>query len=336
MNWSIGLVGATGIAARAVIAPSRDRHDIAVHAVAASDRDRAAAFGWRHGVTVLPSYEDVITAPDVDVVYISLHNSAHVQWAQRACAEGRTVLVEKPLCLSLAEHDLLREAEQRGGGQVLEALPTLGHPWHDVVRRVLREGRFGRLRDVQSRFAFRTPEPGGYRLRPDLGGGIFHDVASYWLQALQETVGLPSSGGTGTAWCAEPHGVDHVFEAVLPLPDGATATLTCSFAAQHTAEHLFHLDEARVRVRGVLLPAAGAVALNVAIRTTTGHTEITRTEPVSYYPRQLERLAELLSGRAGHWGAESAATRDRIRIMEHIHRTARREIRAAALDKEHT
>ncbi len=50
----------------------------------------------------------------------------------------------------------------------------------------------------------------------------------------------------------------------------------------------------------------------------------------------LGDFAELLSGRAGHWGAESAATRDRIRIMEHIHRTARREIRAAALDKEHT
>ncbi|WP_431994829.1 Gfo/Idh/MocA family protein [Streptomyces griseoflavus] len=120
------------------------------------------------------------------------------------------------------------------------------------IGRVLREGRFGRLRDGQSRFAFRTPEPGGYRLRPDLGGGIFHDVASYWLQALQERVGPPSSGGTGTAWCAERHGVDDAFEAVPPLPDGATATLTCSFAAQH----LFHLDEARVRVRGVLLPAA--------------------------------------------------------------------------------
>ncbi|MFC1230475.1 MULTISPECIES: hypothetical protein [Streptomyces] len=57
---------------------------------------------------------------------------------------------------------------------------------------------------------------------------------------------------------------------------------------------------------------------------------------MSYYPRQLERLAELLSVRAGHRGAEPAATHDRIRIMEHIHRTARREIRAAALDEEHT
>ncbi|MFD3732239.1 Gfo/Idh/MocA family protein [Streptomyces sp. NPDC058632] len=326
MTWGIGLIGATGIAVRAVIAPSRERGDITVRAVAASDGDRASAFGQQHGVRVLPSYEDVVTAPDVDIVYVSLHNSAHARWARRAVAEGKTVLVEKPLCLDLAECDALRDAERLGGGQALEALPTLRHPWHDVVRHMLDAGRFGLLHGVHSRFDFRPPAFGGYRLRPELGGGIFLDSASYWLQALQDTVGLPSSGGTGTAWCAEPHGVDHAFEAELPLPGAATATLSCSFAARHTAEHVFEFAEARVRVRGVLLPAAGAVPLNVAVRTTTGRTEVTRTEPVSYYEQQLGRVADLVSGRAGHWGAQSAVARPRIVTMEHLHRTARREV----------
>ncbi|MEY7975770.1 hypothetical protein AB8O53_05480 [Streptomyces pilosus] len=81
--------------------------------------------------------------------------------------------MEKPLCLSLAVHDLLREAEQRSGGQVLEALPTLGHLWHVVVRRVLGEGRFGRLRDVQSRFPSERPSPGArVRLQRSLGWWI--------------------------------------------------------------------------------------------------------------------------------------------------------------------
>jgi predicted dehydrogenase len=335
MTWGIGLIGATGIAERAVIAPSLERRDVAVHAVAGSDGRRAAAFGQRHGIKVLPGYEDVVTAPDVDIVYVSLHNSAHAHWARRAVAEGKTALVEKPLCLTVAECGTLREAENRGGGQVLEALPTLGHPWHGIVRRMRDEGRFGRLDRVHSRFTFQVPAPGGYRLRPDLGGGIFRDAAAYWLQALQDTTGLPPAGGSGTAQCAEPHGVDHAFEARLPLPGGATATLSCAFAPRHTAEHVFHFDEARVRIRGVLLPTAGAVPLNVAVRTTTGRTEITRTDPVSYYAAQLGRLTDLLSGRAGHWGAQLTAAGPRIRTMEHIHRTARREIRAAALDKEH-
>ncbi|WND32852.1 Gfo/Idh/MocA family oxidoreductase (plasmid) [Streptomyces sp. BB1-1-1] len=333
MTWGIGLIGATGIAVRAVITPSRERRDITVRAVAASDRDRASAFGQRHRVRVLSSYEDVVTAPDVDIVYVSLHNSAHAHWARMAIAEGKTVLVEKPLCLGLTECDTLRDAEHFGGGKVLEALPTLRHPWSDVVRHMLEAGRFGRLHGLHSRFGFQPPASGGFRLRPELGGGIFLDSASYWLQALQDTVGLPpaSGAGTGTARSVEPHGVDHAFEAELSLPGAAKATLSCSFAARHTAEHVFEFDEARVRVRGVLLPTAGAVPLNVAVRTTTGRTEITRTEPVSYYVQQLDRVADLMSGRGGHWGAQLAAARPRIVTMERLHRTARREITPSSL-----
>ncbi|WP_055693524.1 Gfo/Idh/MocA family protein [Streptomyces prasinopilosus] len=334
MTWGIGLIGATGIAERAVMSTSRGRRDITVRAVAASDRDRAAAFGERHGVKVLPCYEKVVTAPDIDVVYVSLHNSAHAHWARRAVAEGKTALVEKPLCLGLAECDDLRSAERRGGGQVLEALPTLRHPWHAVVRNMVDAGRFGRLHDVHSRFGFRTPSSGGYRLRPELGGGIFRDSASYWLQALQEVVGLPAAGGTGTARCSEPAGADHAFEAELPLRGGVTARLSCSFGGRHLAEHVFTFDQARVRVRGVLLPAAGAVPLNVAVRTTTGHTEIIRTEPVAYYEQQLRRVVDLLDGRAGHWGAQSVAARPRIATMERIHRTARREVAPVSSDEE--
>lgn len=331
MTLGIGLIGATGIAERAVIATSRGRRDIAVRAVAASDRERAAAFGERHGVKVLPCYERVVTAPDIDVVYVSLHNSAHAQWARRAVSEGKTALVEKPLCLSLAECDDLRSAELRGGGQVLEALPTLRHPWHAVVRNMVEAGRLGRLHGVHSRFVFQAPSPGGYRLRSELGGGIFRDSASYWLQALQEVVGLPAAGGTGTARCLMPAGVDHDFEAELPLLGGGMARLSCSFGVRHLAEHVFAFDQARVRVRGILLPAAGAVPLNIAVRTTTGHTEIISTDPVAYYEQQLKRVVDLLDGRTGHWGAQLAAAMPRIATMERIHRTAPREIAPASL-----
>ncbi|MFJ1915843.1 hypothetical protein ACIOGX_28360 [Streptomyces sp. NPDC088147] len=147
-------------------------------------------------------------------------------------------------------------------------------------------GGFGRLHSMHSRFGFQAPSPGGYRMRPELGGGIFRNSASYWLQALQEITGLPEADGTGTARCSEPEGVDHAFEAELPLRGGVMARLSCSFAGRHLAEHVFAFDQARVRVRGVLLPAAGTVPLNIAVRTTTGHTEIICTEPVAYYEQQ--------------------------------------------------
>ncbi|CAM5654906.1 hypothetical protein SHIRM173S_10120 [Streptomyces hirsutus] len=208
--------------------------------------------------------------------------------------------------------DDLRSAERRGGGQVLEVLPSLRHPWHAVVRNMVDAGRFGRLHDVHSRFGFQAPSSGGYRLRPELGGGIFRDSARNGSRRSRRSSGcplpaacclLPAACGTGTARCSEPAGVDHAFEAELPLRGGVMARLSCSFAGRHLDERVFAFDQARVRVRGARLPAAGAVPLNVAVRTTTGRTEIICTEPVAYYEQQLRRVVDLLDGRAGHWGA---------------------------------
>jgi predicted dehydrogenase len=336
VTWGIGLIGATAIAERAVIGPADGLAEFSVRAVAASATDRALSFGKRHGLRASPSYEDLLTAPDIDVVYVSLHNSAHVEWACRAARMGRVVLVEKPLCLSLAEYDALAEAERGGGGRVLEALPTLGHPWHSTVRELMDRGSYGRLRSVRSRFVFGRPAAGSYRDRRDLGGGVFLDVASYWLQALQETVGLPKSGGSGVARCAEPYGVDQAFESELPLGEGISATLSCAFGGRHAAEHTFEFAEALVRVRGVLLPAAGSVPLHVTIRTPAGRTEVMRTPAIAYYPRQLARLADLLAGRGGNWGAELAAARPRVAAMERIHRKARRDVVPAPPEKEHS
>ena len=141
---------------------------------------------------------------------------------------------------------------------------------------------------MHSRFVFQPPAASGYRLRRDSGGGIFLDSASYWLQALQETVGLPSTGGTGAARCAEPDGVDHAFDAELELVKDTLGALSCSFGPRHRTEHTYEFAEARVRVRGVLLPTAGAVPLNLAVRTSSGHTEVMRGKALSYYAQLVE------------------------------------------------
>ncbi|MGW3680026.1 Gfo/Idh/MocA family oxidoreductase [Streptomyces prasinus] len=113
MTRGIGLIGATGTAERAVMSTSRGRRDTTVRAVAASDRERAAVSGERHGVGVLPCHGKVVTAPDIDVVHIAPYDSAHAYWARRAVAEGRIGLVEKPLCPGLAEGAEPRSADRR-------------------------------------------------------------------------------------------------------------------------------------------------------------------------------------------------------------------------------
>jgi predicted dehydrogenase len=84
------------IAELAIVGPARATGHRLV-AVAARDRGRAQAFAGRFGVERAPaSYADVVTDPQVEVVYNPLTNALHGPWNLAAIAVGKHVLTEKP------------------------------------------------------------------------------------------------------------------------------------------------------------------------------------------------------------------------------------------------
>ncbi|MFY1638213.1 Gfo/Idh/MocA family protein [Solwaraspora sp. WMMB335] len=322
MRLDLGLIGATGIAARAVIAPSSAIGGITAVAVAASDPDRARAFAERHGVPrVHRDYAALIADPTLDAVYVSLHNSAHARWALAAARAGKHVLVEKPLCLTTGEAAALLSAADEAGVLVAEAVPCAGHPWQDTVRATLADGRYGQLHAMTTTIEFTVPADGGYRLRRDLGGGIFLDTASYWLQAVQATIGLAGVRGGGRRVRVGPGGVDVEFAAHVER-DGVRAELACRFGPRPVAEHEFHLTRARLRVRAFLRPVVAAMPLNIAVRHADGGTTIESFPPVFYYDRQLRRFAELVAGDGSARIAELAAAAERVAVMTAIQDSA--------------
>ena len=295
----VGLIGATAIARRAVLAPSRRHDDVVVRAVAASDPVRAREFALDNGIDrVHGSYADLVADPDLDLVYVSLHNSAHHEWAVAAASAGKHVVVEKPLCLTAAQAVSLRAAAAGSGVSVFEAIPTAGHPWQAAVREMVEDGRHGPLRGMSTAVRFGPPEPGSYRERPELGGGIFLDSASYWLQAVQAIIGLRGAELGGESAFDGPHGADRAFDATLRLP-GHSALFHCELGDRHQAEHEFRFAAATVRVRDFLRPTVAALPLNLVTRRTADGARTVRSfEPVSYYDRQFDAiLATLASGR---------------------------------------
>jgi predicted dehydrogenase len=316
MPLDIGLIGATAIAEKAVLRPSSAFDDVTVRAVAASDPLRAKEFAERHGIDAHDTYAALVADPAVNTVYVSLHNSAHREWAVAAAQAGKHVIVEKPLCLSAAEAAEIARAAV--GVHVIEAVPTIGHPWQRAVREMITDGRFGPLTAIRTGIRFGVPAPGSYRARPELGGGIFLDSASYWLQAVQATVGLDGATGSGRSAFDGPNGVDRSFEAALTWPD-FVAQLHCEVGGQHMANHEFTFAEASVRVRNFLLPTAGALPLNLVVRRNDGATTVEAFPPVCYYDLQLARVRDIVA----RGGDELAAATDRIALMAAIHRQAR-------------
>nr|WTA64363.1 Gfo/Idh/MocA family oxidoreductase [Micromonospora sp. NBC_00855] len=320
MPLDIGLVGATRIAERAIVAPSARHGDVRLRAVAASDLDRARAFAARNDIPrVHHDYEALVTDPALDAVYVSLHNSAHHRWVVRAAAAGKHVVVEKPLCLSNDQLAEIVEVASSAGVQVVEAVPTEGHEWQATVRAMIADRRYGRLRCVRTEMCFAPPAAGSYRDRPELGGGIFLDTASYWLQALQSTVGLAGASGHGQVDASGPHGADRAFRAGLDWADGTDAELTCRTGGRHVAEHVFVFEFASVRLRNFLRPVAGALPLNLIVTTADGGRKVHSFAPRAYYHTQFDRLRDLLTAPALAGVTAVVPAAERIALMATIH-----------------
>jgi predicted dehydrogenase len=123
------------------------------------------------------TYEALLADPDIEVIYNPLPNHLHVPLTLRAAAEGKHVLCEKPIALSAAEAETLRNAATRV--HIEEAFMVRHHPQWQRVREWLRDGRIGEPRAVQVFFSYFNSDPNNIRNVASIGGGALYDIGCY-------------------------------------------------------------------------------------------------------------------------------------------------------------
>jgi predicted dehydrogenase len=228
MSLRIGVLGASRIAELAIVGPAHELGHRLV-AVAARDPLRARVFADKHGVErVLPSYDDVINDPEVDVIYNPLANALHAPWNLAAVAAGKPVLTEKPFARNRAEAHRVAEAAEIAGITVMEGFHYLFHP---ATRRALElagDGSLGDITHVEVRMAMPAPEADDPRWSLDLAGGALMDLGCYGLHVMRQ-LGHPSVVRAH----AKEHspGVDAWCDVDLAFPSGATGLSANSMVA---------------------------------------------------------------------------------------------------------
>ena len=179
----IGVLGAARIAGLAIVKPASITGDRIV-VVAARDRRRAEAFATRQGVErVVDSYDDVVSDPEVEVVYNPLANSLHGPWNLAAIAAGKHVLSEKPFASNADEARDVRDAAATTELTVLEGFHYLYHPVTRRLHTLLDSGELGTLRQVEVVMDTPTPNDDDPRWSLQLAGGALMDLGCYALHA---------------------------------------------------------------------------------------------------------------------------------------------------------
>src|SRR5688500_17997458 len=105
--------------------------------------DMARDIGQRFQVSVMNTFNDLLTNPNVDAAYIAVPHYLLASLTQQALEAGKHALTEKPLAISLEEVDALMELAH-------ERQLTLGvfyemryAPAHALARKLIQAGAIG-------------------------------------------------------------------------------------------------------------------------------------------------------------------------------------------------
>jgi predicted dehydrogenase len=178
IRW--GILGAGGIA-DTLSSDIRLTAGNVVTAVAARDADRAARFAKRHGAArSYGDYHGLVNDDEIDVVYVATTHPHHRAHALLAIAAGKSVLIEKPVCLNAADARDVFEAARRADVFAMEAMWTRTNPLIRTAQQLIADGAIGKTRGVRSEFGLGVAfDPTDRLYDLDNGGGALLDLGVY-------------------------------------------------------------------------------------------------------------------------------------------------------------
>ena len=174
------------------------------------------------------SYEDQIKDPEVDVIINSLPNSMHCEWTIKCAEQGKHILCEKPLAVTVEECKKMIDAAKANNVLLVEAFT---HRWNHHLKKakeIIKNGELGNVVTTDSSLCFTSNPEGNIRFNPDLTGGALWDAGCYAVYATRFVLSEEPFFATGNSFDFGNFGVDTTFKGILEFESGAISSITTS------------------------------------------------------------------------------------------------------------
>ncbi len=170
------------------------------------------------------SYDDLLSEPSIDAIYIPLPNHLHVPYSIAALKAGKHVLCEKPVALNLDELAQLESVATTSKLYFQEAFMVKYHPqWH-----WLQELDIGNIQTAHFIFGYPHQPEGNYRNSSSFGGGPLYDIGCYAiLTGCLLFDGIPEVI-SAIAKMDDKFDVEKQVDAILRWPNGEVLNFTVS------------------------------------------------------------------------------------------------------------
>ena len=274
-------------------------------AVASRSKKKAQTYAKQWGIPrAYGTYEQMLADPAINVVYLSLPNHLHAEWAIKCTEAGKHVLCEKPIALTTEEVAQMAQAAEKNGVIIQEAAMMRFHPQTQYLRELVTKRVIGDIRLMRGVFAFTLDNPGDIRLNTNMGGGSLWDLGCYCV-SFARTVLQAEPVEVNAYQVSGDTGVDMSFSAQMRFPTDILVQFFSSFQSFAHIEADFLGTEGRIYADIPWVNHIGASA-NVQVarssdaeETSTfsdsieGHTTDTKTyENMNAYQCEINSMVE--------------------------------------------
>ena len=231
--------------------------DVELYAVAARKLEKAQAFADLNGVKkAFGSYEDMLSDPELDLVYVATPHSHHFAHAKLCVEHGKAALVEKAFTVNAAQARELLALAREKKVLVTEAIWTRYQPMREMIGKELASGIIGAPQTVTANLSYAISHNERI-VKPELAGGALLDVGVYTLNFAEMVFGRPDEiKGLCTK---NEYGVDVQDSITMFWKDGRMAVLNAGTKALSDRKGIIYGEKGFLIVENINNPQSYAV-----------------------------------------------------------------------------
>lgn len=235
IRW--GILGCGDVARRRVATAIQQNPDSILQAVCRRNQQKLQQFC--DDFEVPDSYTDsqqLLDATNIDAVYVATPVYLHQPQTLLAAQQGKHVLVEKPMAMSVNECESMIEVCQQNQVKLGVAYYRRFYPVITRIGEILASGEVGQPLSVTAvtatPFNFQPGDDGYWRvLKEEGGGGALMDIGSHRIDLFQHLFGPIGEIAGFTSTLAADYVADNCTTLTMRFTSGVHAVLQCYFGA---------------------------------------------------------------------------------------------------------
>jgi predicted dehydrogenase len=202
----VGIIGSQFISAIHADALHRCAHAEIV-AAASPQRQHVAQFAAQFKIPkAFTDYRQLLALPGIDLVVVGVPNDLHCQVALDAAAAGKHIVMEKPLCLNMAEADRMIAACKNAKVKLMYAEELCFAPKYVRLKQLLDCGALGQPTLLKQSEKHDGPHAAHFWDVKRAGGGVTMDMGCHAIEFFRWMLGRPKIKSVYAQMSTQVHG----------------------------------------------------------------------------------------------------------------------------------